>query len=696
MDTHAWRDRAVWGFAITMVLLVVVASYPAPSGDTDFWWQIAYGEQVLAQKTLTPAHDVWSWTEMNAHWPYVTWLSATLLYVAYDTLGGTGVLVLQMILYGTLVGLFLWTARRVRGRWVPGDLFLLALVFLAIKTVAIHLKPEMFTLFFFGVTSWIWVDARLRERDRFWMLPIVFLLWVNAHGGVLNGLVLLCTIVVGESIARRVGSGLDARSYRRLLGFAGAAIVATSINPYGPETILRPLRSVISGGLAEDSVRIAAYLPQWSFLIPESIYEGYKAVAGWILIALFVVFAVHAVRARRRGAAIEPVLVIGMLGFFAMGMQLSRAVAFFPIFFLMTSVLFLVRPLGGDDTRPLLMKPAPALVGLGLLAILASGLHFTAVRPFAWSRDADPRVVPVEESRFVRDANLPGPLFNDYLSGGYMVWDLAPERKVFIDPRYRPYAKQVLDDYFGFESNPTVPNVEAMSAKYGFHTAIVSHQTGEPITRAFKVSSQWTLVYLGPVAAVFVRSDMVPPEVAEKIDENTDPRRLVSYRDAVVLASSANVMFREDFSLVVDIEHLIREHVPPTQIRRELVLEGLEGILQRGTWISSEGRRYTQGELLGSFHASYRKKDFHTARILAAALVAQYPSDATMWFNRACVESRVGNLEQAAEALTKALDAGYENHELVLTDPDLEALRADDRYGKILRAHGLEPATTIE
>jgi len=45
-------------------------------------------------------------------------------------------------------------------------------------------------------------------------------------------------------------------------------------------------------------------------------------------------------------------------------------------------------------------------------------------------------------------------LFNDYLIGGYLVWKLYPDYKVFIDPRLGPYNKEVAPDYWKFVEKP--------------------------------------------------------------------------------------------------------------------------------------------------------------------------------------------------------------------------------------------------
>ena len=64
----------------------------------------------------------------------------------------------------------------------------------------------------------------------------------------------------------------------------------------------------------------------------------------------------------------------------------------------------------------------------------------------------------------IKKWKLPPPLFNDYVSGGYMMWAMYPEYKVFIDSRGKPYdITHVWDDYKELMENPTKENIRKMT-----------------------------------------------------------------------------------------------------------------------------------------------------------------------------------------------------------------------------------------
>ena len=54
-------------------------------------------------------------------------------------------------------------------------------------------------------------------------------------------------------------------------------------------------------------------------------------------------------------------------------------------------------------------------------------------------------------------------------------------------------------------------------------------------------------------------------------------------------------------------------------------------------------------------------------------------------YNVACCRSRLGDIDGALAALRQALEYGFENRALIKEDPDLANLRADPRYGELMK-----------
>lgn len=687
---RAHRAGLLTAFAAVLFLVIFAAQYHDLPGDSDVWWHLEYGEEIVRDLDWNQHHDRWSWTPADPDWRYVTWIADVGLYGAYSLFGAWGITLLQSALFLGVAGLYLQLAWRRRGRFDAVDVLWLAAVFVAMRAAAAQPKAEMFSVFFFGAMVWTYVDARISSRDRFWWLPIIAWLWVNAHGAGLVACLLLGSIVVGETVARRTGGGLDARSYRRLLVFTGLAVLAMAINPEGPALVVDGFVTMFGFVGGEAALRIDEYATRWSKLVPGGIDDLSKALAGWATIALALAQGLLTIRRWRTDRSIDPVLVIGGAGFFFMAMQMARAGVYYPIFALIAGAALL-----RSDATAKLPRPRVEFVSVSalvVLAVAAVGLHVTVRTAGSWGWQSLERVQPVLESRFVRENDLPGPLFNDYVTGGYLVWDLVPAYRVFIDPRYGPYSSGLLERYDDIARAPGVEKVDRATQHFGFRTAVIGHRSLAALTQAFDRSELWTLVFVGPTAAVFVRDDLVSETVRAAIPTNTDPRRLAHYGDPLVMVSAANVTLYRDPTLMVDLIDLVGREITSIPHRRKRVLAELDGLLVELGWHVADGRRLSADEMLGRFGHLYQTGDLDSARFVAAAYLVEHPDDARMWFNRACVESLAGKVGAAADALDRALALGYDNLEGVATDTDLENLRAAPAFAKVVARHELDLA----
>jgi hypothetical protein len=120
--------------------------------------------------------------------------------------------------------------------------------------------------------------------------------------------------------------------------------------------------------------------------------------------------------------------------------------------------------------------------------------------------------IPVKEVEMIKKWKLPPPLFNDYLSGGYMIWAMYPEYKVFIDSRGKPYdTKHLWEDYTELMENPTKENIRKMNSKYPFRVALINLMYTDTILGILdNAGDEWCLLFLDKNAAVFVHKSILP------------------------------------------------------------------------------------------------------------------------------------------------------------------------------------------
>lgn len=65
-------------------------------------------------------------------------------------------------------------------------------------------------------------------------------------------------------------------------------------------------------------------------------------------------------------------------------------------------------------------------------------------------------------------------------------------------------------------------------------------------------------------------------------------------------------------------------------------------------------------------------------------LISLCPKDPVVFYNLACSYSNLADVDAAFDALGRAFDLGYNDYRHLLRDPDLEAVRKDRRFKKLL------------
>jgi hypothetical protein len=123
---------------------------------------------------------------------------------------------------------------------------------------------------------------------------------------------------------------------------------------------------------------------------------------------------------------------------------------------------------------------------------------------------------PNDAAAFLLREQLPGNIFNDYSSGGFVAWALSPSYPDYIDGRAIPFG-----DSFFLHSKELLArpldspawHLEAETRKLNTVLVSTDHELSSSLDElgTFCASQQWRPVYLDTHAAIFVR---VKPETA--------------------------------------------------------------------------------------------------------------------------------------------------------------------------------------
>ncbi len=192
--------------------------------DFDVWWHLRTGQIIRAERRL-PTTDWFTFTAANDPWIDGQWGSQVVASLLYDAGGIEALNGAKAVAVALAVGLLAvgtirggGPARVVVIGWMPGLLLL---------STRMVVRPEVVTIVALAIDLAIIAVASRRPRLA-WLLPIVQLAWVNAHGLFVLGpfVVTLAALFPPRSADRR-------RTHRHLAGAAVATILACFATPYG-------------------------------------------------------------------------------------------------------------------------------------------------------------------------------------------------------------------------------------------------------------------------------------------------------------------------------------------------------------------------------------------------------------------------------------------------------------------------------
>lgn len=522
-----------------------------PINDPDYWWHLRAGKQLVETRQLH-AEDPWSLTaeldddpggpdELVWRLPPLSrmayrqviltgeWLSEVVLYGTYAAAGHRGTTAVALFsMMGALALAFLFVFRS----GAPAALCVLSACVAAWELWGWGVpRPQIFTYVFAAGFVWLFDNLRRGRRGALVALPLLAILWSNAHGAYLTGLLVGLAFLGGE-----VGDRLLGRPSRP--GLAGVGLLASlagfALNPNGLNAV--PASFVVKIALFSRTIAEwqAPGLDRWVF---------------FVLLAFSALAIVTAVLARRAPLA-HAFLV---LGFGTMAATSNRHIPLFILLGLPAAVLALYRTAGGASRSfPALRRigesvPAPQLVAFALAALSAVGLAW-ATRPHAIG--VQPESVPVAMVEHLNQLPVPGPVFNEYRFGGYLLWALDPPRRLFIDGRSlseranweydQTLAAQRPIFPFVFDRNDTRILALSLTSLAGTPSQLILEVTDDP---------EWVPTFVGPNSAVFVRRSALPdsgatrPGLKQELYRQTIDRVMASPADPVERAGNLALLF---------------------------------------------------------------------------------------------------------------------------------------------------------
>ena len=457
--------------------------------DADMWWHLRTGQWIVEHRAV-PHTDSFSWTGMGQPWAAYSWLFELLIYGLFRWFGLLGILGYAYVMVLAIAVALHSLIRKFEPR-LAQSVGLTALALVAMTRIWSP-RPWLFTILFFCIELNVLVSVRRSSNFKhlLWLLPL-FALWANLHIQFLYGFCVLGAAAVEEPVVRLLGNRWSDSDTDKPLPFRWMVLIiigsmlAIMVNPYHFHIYSVLLDTMRLG----DLYRLVSELQALPF----------RSFPDWLVLLL----VLGAAFVMGREQKVSPFWLLLFVGSAFVSFRGNRDVWFVVI----VAATIIARYIGmipgyaGEGrARPVRLSGRLLVVVCLVTAVL---LALTIGTYRISNAELQKRVdgyYPAAAIAFIEEHQLPGPLYNHFNWGGYLVWNL-PRLPVSIDGRsnihYPDRLSRALDVWNG------KPGWRSDNELSNSRLVIAQHEMA--LTQLLRLDDQWRVVYEDPIAAVFVR-----------------------------------------------------------------------------------------------------------------------------------------------------------------------------------------------
>ncbi len=420
--------------------------------DGDLGRHLTIGNYILDNLTI-PTRDIFSHTMTGLPLTPHEWLAQVVFAVSYRVGGLDGVVVFCALLIASTFTLVF------RQCMAQSKLLLisLALTILGAAAASIHwlARPHLFTL----LITVLWIGElerwRLTGRWRWWVLPLLMLVWVNFHGAFFVGILIWGIYLIDNLLSNRRFSSKHERRFSnvdvntinkmqpRILVLTGFfVLLITLVNPVGGriwETTFGFLQSrYLVGHTVEYFPPDFQQISSWPFLVMmalsillASLNRKRTTITAALLITSWTIFGLISARNIAIYAVIAAPILAGTGSSFLRDNKGFERVASFD-----------ARLRAVDSNLFGYLWPLVSILLISGILYNGANIDFTGT-----GNRFSENVFPVEAVDWVSEQPEMGPVFNYFPWGGYLLYRGWPQQQVFIDGQTDFYGESLTRQY---------------------------------------------------------------------------------------------------------------------------------------------------------------------------------------------------------------------------------------------------------
>lgn len=496
---------------ILLFLVGIVLSLKAIK-EPDLWWQLATGDWILANKSI-PVSDVFSFTYFGTKWINIKWGFEVLISLCTKAFGYEFIYVIQALV---TVALLYFILKLVNFKnkpfldktWANSLIIICSFVFLAASSNRIIGRPEMFSHLFTLV--FIYLLTRFPNHKKLiYLLPILQLIWTNMHEAFGTGIVIIGIFVFAAWVEYFINKNKEKPLPVSLALVLSIAVIA--INPYGFEMLSRPLEIFSQLSTNKYTTELSNYTTHEYWQTSTYFTLGFLVITflGMLTIT-FEKSNENRLKYLVNQFGLANILLI--IAFTILASSAYRNLIFLNIVllpFVVNSLFKFIIFIGTKTTfkiQNLAISLLSAMLGIVFYIYVVSNQYYKINKvSHTYGLQFSAMQNPAGATQFLKANNLDSKIiFTDYLASSYILYQLSPNFKTFVDLR----DLDVFPDTFfqkNAEAYANYENYKLLDEKYNFKAAVVLNTQFKRLQIGLYNDSNYTLNYFDPLVSVFIK-----------------------------------------------------------------------------------------------------------------------------------------------------------------------------------------------
>ncbi len=502
------KRNSIW---VLFGLLVIVLSL-RQIREPDLWWQMTTGNYILENKEV-PKTDVFSFSFEGTEWINVKWGSEVLQALVAKVIGVEFLPLLQA-LFSLLTIFWVYKIYRTQTQNTEsknGHLYFIVVATLALFVVAFRMnsRPEMashlFAFLFIGILEMV------RKGQFKWVYALVplQLIWANMHeaygmGMVITGFYLLAFWWERKTLFHQ--KRITSKQLQILSGLIIISWLIVGIHPMGLQMIWHPYN--IFTQLSNN--QFTSELFSWKF-------KEYWSFSSYLNMLFFIAGTIYLYKLYKKKTLFKlygPAYLLLYFAFFYLSISSFRNIPFFIWVAVPVLAKWLLALIPNFNTKRFAIGLTGGLVLLYLL-VVSNKFYETVLPREKYGLKIKPENNAIGLSNFMKKNNVKGQGFTDYMISSYMLWELRPDFKTFIDLRdldiyNASFISTVLrclthpEDKIG--SGEKIWDYLDSRAKFDF-VAMNTNPQFVPLHRYLEKNGVYTLAYEDQISRLYIRKD---------------------------------------------------------------------------------------------------------------------------------------------------------------------------------------------